>query len=117
MVTTVRDGSRARRAPAENHGSLRATSDVEHLPALRGIIDQRQIQRCAHGLRTKAPQDAGVQTQLALVTGSLPRQETLQITAFLSAGLKVDNPPCASAVDDVRKGVVWGKGVSVRVIS
>src|SRR3546814_6420178 len=84
MVTTVRDGSRARRAPAENHGSLRATSDVEHLPALRGIIDQRQIQRCAHGLRTKAPQDAGVQTQLALVTGSLLRQETLQITAFRS---------------------------------
>src|SRR3546814_15179494 len=74
MVTTVRDGSRARRAPAENHGSLRATSDVEHLPALRGIIDQRQIQRCAHGLRTKAPQDAGVKTQLALVTRSEERR-------------------------------------------
>src|SRR3546814_2444247 len=50
MVTAVRDGSRARRAPAENHGSLRATSAVEHLRSEEHTSELQSLMRISYAV-------------------------------------------------------------------
>src|SRR6185312_4276130 len=62
--------------------------------------EQREVERRAHRLRSEAPGERGVLLELPPIALELPADEVIEATAFVRAGLEIDDPARAAAVDE-----------------